>query len=52
MVGDMLKVFVKPCDIQLLAFFSVLEVESTCLCFVRTCTQMIPFIVLAESVRL
>ena len=34
-VGDMLKllVIVIPCNIQLPACFSVLEVESTCLCF-------------------
>ena len=45
---DMLKVLVIPCDIQLSACFSVLEVESTCLCFVRILTQVIPFIVLAH----
>ena len=33
MVGDMLKVLVIPCDIQLPACFSILDVESTCLCF-------------------
>ena len=37
-VGEMLKVLVIPCDIQLPACFSVLKVESTCLCFVRICT--------------
>ena len=39
----MLKVLVIPCDIQLPDCFSILEVESTCLCFVRICTQVIPF---------
>ena len=47
-VGDMLKVLAIPCEIQLPACFSILEVESTCLCFVRICTQAIPFIVLAQ----
>ena len=44
----MVKVLVIPCDIQLPACFSVLEVECTCLCFVRICTPVIPFIVLAH----
>ena len=44
----MLKVIVIPCDIQRPACFSILEVESTCLCFVRICTQVVPFIVLAQ----
>ena len=35
-------------DIQLPACFSIPEVESTCLCFVRICTQVIPFIVVAQ----
>ena len=44
----MLKVLVIQCDIQLTACFSIIEVESTCLCFVRIYTQVIPFIVLAQ----
>ena len=44
----MLKVLVLPCDIQFHTCFSVLEVKSTCLCFVRICTQVVPFIVLAR----
>ena len=47
-VGDTLKVHVMPCDIHLHACFSVLEVLSRCLCYVRICTQVIPFIVLAQ----
>ena len=51
MVREMIKVLVIPCDIQLPACFSVLEVESTCLCFVRICTQVIPFIILGQILQ-
>ena len=48
---DMLKVLVVPCDIQLPACFSIIVVESTCLCFVRIFTQVVPFIVLAHILK-
>ena len=46
--GDIFNVFVIPSEIERLAFFTVLEVDSTCLFFVRICTQVLPFIVLAQ----
>ena len=48
MVGGILKVLVIKCDIKLSNCFLILEVESTCLCFVRSCTQLVPFTVLRQ----
>ena len=41
-------VLVIPCDNQFPASFSIIEVKSTCLCFIWICTQAIPFRVLAH----
>ena len=50
-VRDMLKVLVIQCYIQLPACLSIFEVESTCLCFVRIRTKVVPFIVLAQILQ-